>query len=175
MTSRPPATGSRPPSCLTGDDGSIDRTRPVQRQTVVFRRGRQMVWRKNCEGVVDSKKYEILDGNTMKNIVIRPVSASGPGSVYNRTTCHATTSQNVIQPAAKGEYKFSVSTRQSNHAMWVKLGQNIIDYTIGSERGTLVLTVKIDETEGDCIVVSARGCAPKQEARWSDQVFSEQR
>ncbi len=165
---RPTVVTQRPPTCTTGDDSSIDRSRPVQQQTIVFKRGKQMVWRKNCEGIVVSKKYEVLNGNTMKTVVIKPVGGAGAMSVFNRTSCHATSSQNVIQPAPTGEFKFQVSTQKSNHAMQVKLGQNLIDYAIGNERGTLILTVRLDETESDCIVISARGCEPKREASWTD-------
>jgi len=166
---QPPAT--RPPACLTKDDSSVGKDRVVQQKTIVFKRGRQMVWRKNCEGVVVSKKYENIGGNTMKNISLRPVGAQGPMSIFNRTTCHATTSQTSIAGAANGEYNFAVSTQKTNHAMHVKPGQNYIDYTIGSEKGTLILTVRIDETEDDCIVINAKGCAPKREAQWSDTMF----
>lgn len=170
----PPTTPvTRPPICTTGDDTSIDKNRVVQHQTVVFKRGRQMVWRKNCDGVVVSKQYEILSNNTMKNIVIRPAGGQGPMSVFNRTTCHATTRQHAITPAAKGEHRFTVSTRKTNQAMHVKPGRNYIDYQIGSEQGTLILTVRIDETEGECIVLNARNCPTQRPADWTDHVFDQ--
>lgn len=163
---------AQPPACLTGDDTSIDKGKPVQHQTVVFKRGRQMVWRKDCDGHVISKQYETLGGNTMKAISVRPVGSGATASVFNRSTCHATNSQHQIRSDAQGIFKFNVSTQKTNHAMLVKKGVNLIDYTIGSEQGTLILTVRIEETEDDCVVIAARGCEPKREASWSDGAFT---
>lgn len=170
----PPDTHPRRPhpnTCPTDADGSVGKNRVVQQKTIVFKRGRQMIWRKNCEGQVISKRFENLGANTMKTVVIKPVGGQGPMSIYNRTTCHATTRQNALACGPSGEYSFTVSTQKTNHAMHVKPGPNYIDYTIGGEQGTLILNVRIDETVDDCIVINAKGCAPKREAHWSDNAF----
>jgi hypothetical protein len=150
-------TPKNPAVCATTDDQTLDPARTTQNQTVTFNRGRQLVERRDCSNKLISKKYEILNGNTMKKIVVRP-SGSGALSVYNRNTCHAASKQAIIPVSSSGSYSFTVSLKKTDFAMVVRPGLNYIDYNIGQEQGTLVLTVVESETEQECVVIRPGNC-----------------
>ncbi len=159
--------------CPTSGDASLDPRRVIQKKTIVFRQGRQMIWRKNCEGVVYSKRYENLTTATSQWVRLRSSGRGGHVMIFNRSTCDTPSLQaQQILPSRDGSFRFAVSTQPSNTALMVRPGKNLIDYEIpGGEKGTLVLTVRMSSAEGDCIVINDRGCEPRREANWSDSVF----
>lgn len=159
--------------CPTSGDMSLDPRRVIRKKTVIFKRGRQMIWRKNCDGVVYSKRYENLSGATSKVIRLNATGRGGYVMIFNRTTCDTPSLQaQQILPSRDGSFSFAVSTQPSNMALLVKPGRNLIDYEIpGGEKGTLILTVKVSSSEEDCIVLTDRGCGPRRGAHWTDTVF----
>ncbi len=173
----PPISDERPPQlgCPTSQDGSLDPRRAIQRKTIVFKSGRQMVWRKNCEGVVYSKQWEDLGLSTSQLVRLRPQSNATGMMIFNRTTCDTPSLRAQQVTGRNGEFRFAVSISPSSNAMLVKRGQNLIDYEIpGGEKGTLVLTVKIDNRSEDCVVINDRGCPPRRgsEGNWTDNIFT---
>lgn len=134
----PPAT--LPPKqtriCQTGGDQSLDRSRTISHRTVVFRRP---VIAQDCYG----QPVQYGAPETTKTIILR-AGAQGPMSIYNRSTCHATEAQGMVNCDQRGDYRFTVSIQRSNRAMYVRPGVNLIDYESGPYKGTLVLTVHVE-------------------------------
>ena len=155
-----------PRTCDTSGDGTIDPRRPVAERTVVFHQGVQMVWRKNCEGKVVSKRYEEVKKAGRQNI--RWIhNGRGLFTAYNRTTC-ASMSPIQVSSNARGELVLSVSLDPTANALHVKRGRNVIDYEIGGARGTLILNVKVDRSGKGCVVYKAKNCAPRhRDQDWS--------
>ncbi len=169
-------TGGQP-ACPTVGDNSIDPSRVVQEKTIIFKRGRQMIWRKNCEGKVVSKTWENVPHKTSQIVWIKPQGYGPTMTVFNRSTCDMpnTPVESMILNGApnQGEgFQIAVSTVPTNQALFVKPGKNFIDYEIpGVEKGTLILNVIIDNREGDCIVLNPRNCPPKYKPTLSDKLF----
>lgn len=161
--------------CPTSGDRSIDPRRALQRKTITFKTGRQMIWRKNCEGRIYSKQWENLTRAISQVVTIRSTSNVTGMMVINRTTCDTPSIQAQQIIGRNGEFRLPVSTSPSNNAMLVRPGQNLIDYEIpGGEKGTLILTVRVNNRSEDCIVIRDRGCEAVQRAGsdWTDNVFT---
>lgn len=158
--SPPPQPPQPPPnnSCPTQNDVSLDRSGRIYYQTVYFARGNQLVERRDCYNRVVSKGYENIGDNTVKTVTIGAVGGQGPMSVFNRSTCHATQAQNQLMCDSGGRYSFTISTRKSNGAMYVRPGVNFIDFKAAGHHGTLVLTVQEDQSPSDCIVIRPSNC-----------------
>lgn len=170
-----PSPTARPQiACPTSGDMSVDQGRVIQRKTIVFRQGRQMVWRKNCDGRVYSKQYEEFSRSTAQKFVLRPRTCGGPITIVNRTTCDTPSIPALrLSDARDGAFLLSVSIVPAANTLLVKPGRNLIDYEIpGGERGTLILTVKISNNDGGCVVLNDRGCEPKRPRSWTDDIFA---
>lgn len=161
-----PTAPEQPRSCHTGDDGTVDPRRPVAERTVRFHQGLQMVWRKNCDGKVVSKRYENV--TKLGRQSIRWIhKGKGLFSAYNRSTC-ASMSPSHIKNLKSGELTLMVSLDPNASALLVQPGRNIIDYQFGESRGTLILNVVIDRSGSGCVVYKAKNCPEKhKEQDWS--------
>ena len=192
----PPAVYNPPPvdttpvpvSCPTKSDTSLDPRGAVQRKTIVFRGERTMIWRKNCAGEIYSKKWETRGApETTKRVTIRPVNGSQGTqiTVFNRTTCSQPDGQIERVTGSRsgnGSLSFDVSLIKNSGAVFVKAGRdNYLDYEINDcstgrcqlvERGTLILKVRKQSKDNDCIVIRDKGCAPKSvENSWPAGMF----
>lgn len=162
------------PICDTGSDKTIDPTRTLSRRRVTFKTGKVMVWRKNCEGKVFSKKYETMD--TLKNVsVVYPNARTW--TVYNRTACSSMALSKITKRGKPGEFFLTVSLNSTPKALQVVPGENVIDYEINSrtgvvERGTLILTVDVRRySKDDCLVLKAKNCAVPPAQGWQPGLF----
>jgi hypothetical protein len=125
-----------------------------------------MVWRKNCEGQVVSKRFENVTKLGRQSLRWFH-KGKGLFSAYNRSTC-ASMSPSHVKNLKSGELMLSVSLDPNAKALLVQPGRNIIDYQFGEARGTLILNVRIDRDGGGCVVYKAKNCPVKRkEQDWS--------